>query len=164
MFNRPWAPNGPSDNKTSDSCRRPWRLFQHDINSTINGKHPDGVMQVKRNTIDVRLLVDCDCFDFALPSQTCSKTLCFVVLAWRLAACGSEQFIANQGVTPGKTGHGALSNPLPTDPRHFCCVGRLKAMVSHFEGQRNDKFSATLEVSAIGVSPSGGLSEVGSRA
>jgi hypothetical protein len=57
----------------------------------------------------------------------------------------------------------ALSNPLPADRRNFCCIGRLKAMVSDFESQRKDEFIATFKVSAIGVSPSGGLSENGTR-
>jgi hypothetical protein len=64
---------------------------------------------------------------------------------------------------PGKPGYDTLSTPLPTDSRNFCFVGRLKAMVSDSESQRKDEFSAIFEVSVIGVSPSGGLSEVGTR-
>jgi hypothetical protein len=48
---------------------------------------------------------------------------------------------------PKKPGRHALSNPLPAEPRNFCCVSRLKAIVSDFESQRKDEFSAIFTVS-----------------
>jgi hypothetical protein len=45
----------------------PKSLFSNRNNSTINRQHRNSVTQVKRNTIEVRFLVDCYCGGFVLP-------------------------------------------------------------------------------------------------